>query len=161
MLDPFSALSLASNIVQFVDFSSKLISNSAELYSSKTGSIAKHKELESLYLDLHQLSQKVNTSSQPSNGNVGRSQEEAALGRVAGLCMETADELLSTIRKLKSPTTGPHRKWRSFRQALKSVWKQERIDALQKKLDSISGQLNTHYAAILRYARFTYDSCDF
>ena len=153
MLDPFSALSLASNIVQFVDFSSKLISNSREIYSSRTGSTAKHKELESLYLDLHQLSQKVNASSQSANGNTGRSPEEAALEKVAGLCMETADELLSTIRRLKSPTTGSYQKWRSFHQALKSIWNQERIDALRRKLDSISGQLNTHYAAILRCVR--------
>lgn len=37
VLDPFSALSLASSIVQFVDFSSKLFSASFKIGSSATG----------------------------------------------------------------------------------------------------------------------------
>lgn len=152
MLDPFSALGLASNIVQFVDFGGKLLSKSQELYSSVDGSTAKHKQLESLYENLQHLSQKLNASAQGTNGSVRRSQEEEALVEVAKSCTETVDELLSIIRKLKV-TNGPHKKWHSFRQALKSVWRQERIDALQKRLDAINSQLNIHFAAILRYVR--------
>lgn len=150
MLDPFSALSVASNVVQFVSFSTELLSKSCELYSSTTGSTAKHTKLETLYQDLHQLSQKLSSSSQSTSEEIECSPEEHALGRVADSCKETADELLSTIHGLKV-TTGSRRKWRSFRQALKSVWKQQKIEALQKRLDAISGQFNLHFAAILRY----------
>lgn len=36
-MDPFSALSLADNIVQFVDFSRQLVSQTRQVYNSATG----------------------------------------------------------------------------------------------------------------------------
>jgi hypothetical protein len=45
VLDPFSALGVAGNIVQFVDFSSKLFSNSREAYRSPNGATVENEEL--------------------------------------------------------------------------------------------------------------------
>lgn len=53
MLDPFTALSLAGNIVQFVDFSSKLVNEASEIYRS--GSTKANDELETVTNDLIDL----------------------------------------------------------------------------------------------------------
>lgn len=45
-MDPLTALGLASNIVQFVDFASKLISQSHEIYQSADGALEDNVALE-------------------------------------------------------------------------------------------------------------------
>jgi hypothetical protein len=50
MLDPFSALSLASSIVQFVDFTSKLVIVSRDIRT--TGGVTSHIDLEDISRDL-------------------------------------------------------------------------------------------------------------
>ncbi len=50
MLDPFTALSLASSVIQFVDFGVKLLNESAELYHP--GSLLKHEDFETITNDL-------------------------------------------------------------------------------------------------------------
>jgi hypothetical protein len=44
-LGPLTALSLAGTIAQFVEFRSKLVSRSQELYSSANGSLSVNEEL--------------------------------------------------------------------------------------------------------------------
>jgi hypothetical protein len=46
MLDPLNALSLASAVVQFVDFSSRLISTGYDIYRSNEGAAAENLEIE-------------------------------------------------------------------------------------------------------------------
>jgi hypothetical protein len=52
MLDPLTALSLAGNIVQFVDFSTKLLAKGHELYKSADGTSVGYSELEAIAKDL-------------------------------------------------------------------------------------------------------------
>ena len=51
-MDPFSALGLASNVVQFMEFGTKLISASLELYNSKDGTSSPNSELGIITKDL-------------------------------------------------------------------------------------------------------------
>ena len=81
MLDPFTALSLASGVVQFVDFSSKLISEGQELYKSAEGALTENTELKSVTVDLNHLCEKLVVDPQPQSGKHGtqRSKDDAAL----------------------------------------------------------------------------------
>ena len=72
------------------------------------------------------------------------------MAHLASKCKVIADELLTILQQLKVDGT-PHRKWKSFRQALKSVRKKGEIEALQKGLDRYGSQLNVHFTAIIRY----------
>lgn len=58
-MDPLTALSLAGNIVQFVEFSSKLLKEGHSLYKSRTGALAIHEELKLTMNDLRTLIAKV------------------------------------------------------------------------------------------------------
>lgn len=154
-MDPFSAFSLAASVAQLVDFGSKLISEGQEIYHSATGSSQKNVDLETICLELSRLGDKLKASAQSTSvsSTTMRSREEKALGSLAGVCKDVADELLSVVQKLKV-TEGPHRRMRSFHQALKSVWKKDRIDAFQKRLDGFRKQLSIQLIALLRYIIF-------
>jgi hypothetical protein len=145
-MDPFSALSLAACVVQFIDFSGRLLSKGHEIYQSEVGSSAETVELEVIYKDLSRLSDKLKASSLSISPTSGRSLEEKALGKLAASCKGVADELLATLKELKV-ADGPHRKWRSVRKAFKSVWKKEKIEALQQRIDNLRDQLSIQLIA--------------
>ena len=44
-----------------------------------------------------------------------------------------------------------NRKWKSFRQALKSVWSKQAIDEMAKRLEVLRADLDTHILEILRF----------
>jgi hypothetical protein len=68
MLDPLTALSVAGNIVQFIDFSTKLIAKGHELYNSVDGATVGNAELEVIARDLQDLNGRLQ-SPQPSENS--------------------------------------------------------------------------------------------
>lgn len=50
-MDPLTALSLAGNIIQFVDFGGRLLGGAGEIYHSAEGSLKVHDELELVATD--------------------------------------------------------------------------------------------------------------
>lgn len=146
-MDPFSALGLASNVVQFIDFGSKLISESHDIYKSASGSSTGNIELELIYTDLNELTNGLQNPVLSSRQSL--SADEAALSQLASSCYTVATELLTVVNALKVDKNNNHRKWRSFRQAIKSVWKQSDIDSLQRRLVDFRAQLTLRLVAIL------------
>lgn len=63
-------------------------------------------------------------------------------------CSAVSNELLQELEKLK--IKGPHKRWESFRQALNSVWSQEKTRALETRLEGIRKQLDTTLLVCLR-----------
>jgi hypothetical protein len=62
-MDLLTALSLAGNIIQFVDFGTRLLSTTKALYRSSVGSLAINDELELVTSDLSILIIKLKDSS--------------------------------------------------------------------------------------------------
>ena len=58
MLDPLTSLSLASTVLQLVEFGSELIKEGSELYCSVDGVLSKNIELETITLNLKDLANK-------------------------------------------------------------------------------------------------------
>lgn len=144
-MDPFSALGLAANVVQFIDFGTKLISESHEIYKSTTGTSTGMVELETIYTDLNNFAKGLQTPDHSSN----RTPEDESLRQLAASCLTVADELLAIVSALKVDAKSHHRKWRSVRHAIKVTWKQGDIDNLQKRLADFRGQLTIRLLAIL------------
>ena len=147
--DPFSALALANSIVQFVDFSSKLLSESKEIYRSVNGTTAKNCDLEIIVQDLAAASLPLADRS-PED----RSLDET-LARLAKACNNVAGDLLSELTKLKAPES--HRKWKSAYQALTSVWKHRKIRDYKDRLNDPSAQSTSYLVTTLR---FIYLACN-
>lgn len=56
-MDPLTALGLAGNIVQFIDFSCKILSDSYEIY--RAGSTSEHEEINFIATDLSTLADRI------------------------------------------------------------------------------------------------------
>jgi len=147
-MDPFSALGLAGNIVQFVDFSSKLISAGVEIYKSTDGISQRNMELIEVFEDLNSITEALNEGSTNKNKR-GYSKDEIALMDIALKCKVLADKLLETLRSLA--VKRPGKKWQTVRQALRSMWKEKDIQDMQTRLNDLRSQLTLRLVAILRY----------
>lgn len=148
-MDPLSAVSLAGNVLQFVDTTKRLLSTAIQI--SRAGAADDNLELESLTRDLRGWAQRV-TPSEPQNAKQGAWSEQEESIRVLGRqSREVADELLGALDKLKVKSQGQvFRPLESLYRALQAIWSQKDIDALQTRLDKIGNGMQRQLA--------TYDS---
>jgi hypothetical protein len=107
-MDAITALSVASNVIQFVDFGSKLLSNSRKLYKSAQGVLTENVDVETITSDLPTLTQGLKRKL-PQNRllfNIKSNADEAseddeALDRLCERCVEIAEELMKRLHELK------------------------------------------------------------
>jgi hypothetical protein len=149
VLDPLSAIGLCGNIVQFINFGSSLLSEGLALHRSVAGASPENIDLEVVARDLSSLS--ISLSIPYSVGGRVRvpSQDERKIQILAERCKELAEELLDIIQDLR--VRPPHRAWSSFRQALKSVYKKEEVEQIQKRLQLFRDELTTRLVVVLKY----------
>lgn len=184
-MDPLSALSVAGNIIQFIQFTTQVLSKGQEIYSSSSGLPAERSEIGAVSQDFKSISQSIKRSLNTRQKNIiaeelfnksvdilsashelkeltdklnlsldGRQslctdEDDQALNTICDSCIEIAGELSDHLDKLKVRGQ-KYRRWKSFRQALKTVWKKEAIDNLVKRLSLLRGQLEFHILASLR-----------
>lgn len=120
MLDPFTAVSLASCVVQFTDFGIKLILGSIELYNSANGLNAERSNLEFKINSVRKLADKIIALNEDSDRLSSGSNDR--LSSLAKSCNLIAKDLLSVLDALKvKKLAGPGRKWESFRKAVAAL----------------------------------------
>jgi len=68
VLDPLSAIGLARNIVQFVDFSFKLIAETRDIYHAATGATTNGVLLSAIAHDIQKLSDQLASSNSRPTG---------------------------------------------------------------------------------------------
>ncbi|KAL8834112.1 MAG: hypothetical protein Q9170_003915 [Blastenia crenularia] len=131
-MDPLSALGIASNVIQLVEFSGKLIAGTTELYTSIDGAKRVNRELEEITADLTQICTEY---ANPQNNMSGRnaSDSEIALVALFRSCKDLGQELLAVLQSVK--VKDPRHKWSTFRQALRSAWKEGKIREYEKRLE--------------------------
>jgi hypothetical protein len=152
MLDPFTALSVAAAVVQFVEFGSKLLLKGHELHKSPDGASVGNGELETIAKELQQLAHRL---LQPllsiETQDTALKDSEAALVNLSKECSSAAEELLCTLRTLKVVGGSSNRCWKSFRQALKCLWRKEKVEAMANRLQGFRERLNLHVLISMRY----------
>ena len=167
-MEALAALSVASSVVQFVDFASKLVSKGNSYYRSTDGVEEEHAKLEGAAKNLSRISEDLNDTlgrcsrstdpldGQPAIGLIVDAEKgskpgpgEEALKQVAMDCQKIAVEFISILNKLKMH--GPRKRWKSFRQALKSYWSKERIEAVLRRLQLAREDLVLHLLVALKY----------
>lgn len=74
---------------------------------------------------------------------------DRALNSICDGCINIANELSDCLEKLKV-NGQKHRRWKSFRQAMKTIWKRDDIENLVRRLLLFRGQLELHILGSLR-----------
>jgi hypothetical protein len=151
VLDPLSALSLGSNVIQFVDFTSKLLSKSQRLYKSADGALVENLELEAITENLVHLNKVLTSSLAPraNEGQLHKSRARDSFNELIRACSQEAEQLLIVLRDLKVAPTD--KRWESFRQALKSVWKKAEIEELLERLHRYREQILMYLLVLIEY----------
>lgn len=141
-VDPLTAIGLAGNIVQFIDFGTKIVSKAHDIHTSAAGATRDVSDLNHVTEELRRTSQVLR------NGLASVGGGDSNLEILCRACIETAQKLIVVLRELtanESPS-----KWMSVRQALKSVWKKEEIESMRQSLAGYRAQLTLHVVVDLR-----------
>jgi hypothetical protein len=138
-MEPFSALAVATSAAQFVDFTSKLITESYKLHTSATGQLEEHVILEKVTKSLRDVSFDLSTQVEKQTVLAKLSHDDKELQHLCKSCHEISLQLLEALEKLKAEDGSS--KWKNFRQALRTVWTREHIEGLERQLDRLRQQL--------------------
>ena len=139
VLDPFSALSLAGNIIQFIDFASKIVSKSSQIRSN--GAAGESLELEETTSSMLELVSRLKNQAAIPPDSGCMTEDDQMLEKLNNNCVVVGQVLLERLQALKLPVDAKHRKWKSLRQGLKTVWDKKNLEAVAAKLAELRSQL--------------------
>lgn len=141
-MDPLSALSVASSVIQFVQFGGSLVAKSHEIYTS--GSLRSNIDYEEATQRLSSLTNGVKSSLNDLEGLGPLSKNSTAIKAICVKCSSLANDLSARVNGLRIDKNQKGRKWKSFRQAIKSVYSKEVVDGLARDLRTCRDELNSH-----------------
>jgi len=151
MLDPLTAISLASSVVQFTDFGIKLIRGSIKLYKTPDGVHADYADLETKIDHARKFAKRVMRPFDNTGEPMSRDEEE--LRELAKSCGLIALDLLSVLHDLKvKKPAGPGRMWESFRKVVeaRTPWNKDKIEALSKRLRTLQESMFQQVQVMMR-----------
>ena len=146
-----AALGLAANIIQLINFSADLISKGHEIYKSADGTLVEHLELQAITEHFQELNMQLSNGRPklwPRFKGAPDAKTEKRLQELCASCMEVTGPLVDVLERLKAD--GKHKGWNSFRQALNSIWSQEDIQSLSRRLEAFRRQIDTTLLVIIR-----------
>ena len=138
MLDPFTAIGLASAVIQFTDFGIKVVSESLKLCTSSESDLEPKIERISLLADRFESSFGNDTDGSQKKRDT---QEPEKLVKI---CKSIASELLSVLGSLKAnKPAGPGRLYESFQEAVvaQMPWNKKKVASLERELGSVQNEI--------------------
>jgi len=142
MLDPITALGVAGNVVQFIDFGLKATSKAREIHRSADGALAENVDLEVVTADLGAVAGKFLARGLPMTGSDG-------LDDISRRCTKAAMELLAALEELKA--WGQKSKVKSVRKALKAIWGKRRVENMKKRLEGFRNEMQFYVLVNLEW----------
>ncbi|KAJ5015458.1 hypothetical protein K4K57_013124 [Colletotrichum sp. SAR 10_99] len=134
-MDPVSAIGLASAVLSFIDFGTKIISGTQQIYDATSGAKQDNLTLEVVVRDLNELSTKL-SGPDPEN----RTESDKDLCELAAECKRLAEDLKQLLDRIKPKVKGS--KWHSFVSALKNERFAGEKEELRVRLEGCRGQLH-------------------
>lgn len=139
-----AALSLAANIGQMVEYSIRIDSKSKELRDSLDGSIPENRHKTVVTESFLNASSKLSNYLESCRvGARSLSSEDERLKDISSACGAIASNLLDELERLRLVSGTKHVRWKSYRQALKTVWGKGKLDHLSHTLETYRNELKT------------------
>lgn len=148
VLEACAALGVASSVCQFIQFASKLVSDTHEVYTDAEGSSIRRLELETAAETLAGLSANVaSTLDEAAEGSQFTSQDQK-LKQICDRIIKIAAKLLTVLDKIA--ISSPNRKWKTLREALSMLWNENKINELVSSLNTLRRDLDTSILILIR-----------
>lgn len=112
MAEALAAVGLASSIIQFLDFGTRLLLTGRALYHSTEGALQENVDFEKVTMSIKSFAQKITGDT--------ISIHEPELRDLAGTCVNLANDLLSLLSRLKIDRT-KNRQLEMIRKSFKSL----------------------------------------
>ena len=153
-MDPTSAIGLVGNIIQLIDFSRRLLSDSRQIYESGKGASVIQLGLSSSANTLVKLDERIQESFRARTDNLTVDEQE--LRHLCENCRAAALDLLAALNRFKLTDT-KHRKCGSIWLALRSALSKDEINNLSSRLQESRQQLDSQMLACIRYIISNHD----
>lgn len=144
-MDPLSAIGLASAIVQFVDFGSRIAHDAKCIYKSTTGVTVENENIEFTIEQLQTISGMLKQRI-PSSPLYFLDEPLISLAK---RCETLSNELLELLKAVKAKS--PSSKWASFLAAVKAELQKEERNGVIARLQECRQQLEVHLLVTARY----------
>jgi hypothetical protein len=138
MIEPLTAFALAGNIVQFVEVGYKATVILRQIWDASATD--ENVEIEAIAQDIVDISMFLAASSS-SVGPV--SQDEKKLQQLARRCVDPAEELSTMLQDLLVRSKGMKRRIEAVRNTLKLMYRRDKIESLQHRIQDLRDQLCT------------------
>ncbi|PVH69299.1 hypothetical protein DL98DRAFT_625614 [Cadophora sp. DSE1049] len=144
-MEPLTALSLAGNVIQFIDFSCKLFSQGCELYKSTDGRLAVDDEIRLITAEIQDFITKIKSEAAPVAQGPG---PDSNFDKICDEAAKIAEAILSKLehRKLDKDR---NRKFESFKRVWSQIWSQGELDALFARLSQLRDAINSGVLAAI------------
>jgi hypothetical protein len=178
-MDPLTALSVASSVIQIVDFGGRLFALTSRTIRAD-GVVDENVDLELIAADLRAAAERLHKISRlksPSSRTkpLTLAEEQAAkrhetyrtshsqptkpvdqqspderLCSLAFRSYELSTRLLEVLEDIKSKGNGKFRTWNAIRQSLHTMMKRDEIDEYLRRLEPLRGELTLNLVEIMR-----------
>jgi hypothetical protein len=150
-LDPWTIIGLTGNIVQFIDFTSKIVSASIEIYQSASGATLSNQDAEFVADDLAALTMRLESSLRPRGVHLALNENEQRLEDLRCRCENVAWALLVKLEKLRGKGKGDG-KVKSLGKAIRNVWSKSDVEAIEKSLGDLRRELELRVLVEMKYS---------
>ncbi|KAI1322528.1 hypothetical protein F5Y16DRAFT_415893 [Xylariaceae sp. FL0255] len=142
-MEAIAALGLASNVVQFVDFTTELLRMCSEL--RKGPSISEHEFLRAVTIHLIPIAKSISVSSQAiSQSSLSLSCEQKALRVIADGCCELALNVQKRLVACGIPLQKNAGRIKRVRVAFKVLWDKSEVESMLTQLEHLRTELAFH-----------------
>lgn len=147
-MDPLTAIGLVSNIVGFIEISTKLIKGTKEVHLSLLGKTEENQSLEMLMLEMKAFSSKLLTPEDAAfMGN------DKQLCKLAEECRKLSTQLVELLNKIRAKD--PKSKRSSVWSAIKNKYYERDKQDMEQRLSNCGLQLNLQLSFLIRLYSFT------
>jgi hypothetical protein len=150
-MDPLSAISLASSIIQIVDFGSRLTRDAIATYKAASGTTVSNESKEFMALDLDHVLSRLATSIQPQGIPFVLQEHDQRLEDLRQRCEALAQKLLTKLKTFKRKKDDG--KWKSIVKALRGTFSEAEIDSIDKRIADIRQEIGLHILVVLKYVK--------
>ncbi|KAF2017574.1 hypothetical protein BU24DRAFT_317882, partial [Aaosphaeria arxii CBS 175.79] len=138
-MEPLSALSIATAVVQFLDFAGNIVTSTWEISKSSSGDSNRNSDLRGITQNLQELNGTLRQAVNDPN-LVPFSSQDQEIADLCRKCNDVAEKLIGILDRVRSSSRDST--WPSFRAALRTMWNQDEVDNLQRTLDSYRQQIS-------------------
>jgi hypothetical protein len=147
MMDPLTSLSVASSVVQFVDFTFKIYSETRQLYED--GKLEVHAQASKAVKDLAGFTKEMGRSIRVDGKLRKLTENETQFEEICKDCTKLADKMTARLKEFEVTRKGEILK--SVGHVFKSMWSAKELAELEKKLERYRDMMNSRLLGSLRY----------